>query len=254
MYLEKEEHDNGVVVLTVNRPDALNALNADVLSEIKEAALALQTRDDVRVVVITGAGRAFVAGADIAAMSTMSGEEALAFGKLGHDAMSAVEALPMPTIAAVNGFALGGGLELALSCDLIYLSEKAQVGLPEVGLGLIPGFGGTQRLARRVGQQIAREFVFTGGRIKAPEALAKGIGLAIFELEGFLDSVLEVAGKIAKQGPLAVRAGKRVMAQGAEQSMEDALATERSAFSSLFEGGESKIGMAAFLERRTPEF
>ncbi len=253
-HIEIEEHGDGIVSLTITRPEALNALNADVLRELHDAASTLATREDLSAVIITGDGRAFVAGADIKAMLEMSSDEAEAFAKLGHSAMNAVAALPVPVLAAINGFALGGGLELALSCDLLYASTKARVGLPEVGLGLIPGFGGTQRLGRLIGYHAARELVFTGGMIKADEALARGIVLRLFEPDTLLDEVLTIARTIASKGPLAVRCAKRVMARGREVSLADGLELEASSFQELFDDEEPREWMRAHLEKRAPEF
>ena len=249
-----EELDEGIVKVTIDRPDALNALNAEVLSALLDAVTPLRAQPDARVVVFTGEGRAFVAGADIRAMSEMSEAEAAEFSKLGHDAFNAIASLPMPTIAAVNGFALGGGLELALSCDLIYASTKAKLGLPEVGLGLIPGFGGTQRLGRRIGYQRARELVFTGGTIRADEAERIGLALRLFEPDALLEGVYEIARTIASKGPRAVRAAKEVMDKGRHATLHDALATERGAFSGLFNSDEPAEGMRAFVEKRAPDF
>lgn len=253
-FVKVEELDAGVVKVTVDRPDALNALNADVLSGLLAAANALNERHDVRVVVFTGEGRAFAAGADVRAMSEMSEAEAAVYSKLGHDAFTAISSLPMPTIAAVNGFSLGGGLEYALSCDLIYASTKAKLGFPEVGLGLIPGFGGTQRLGRRVGHQRARELVFTGEIIRAEEAHRIGLALRLFEPDALMPGVLEIAASIAAKGPEAVRAAKEVMAAGHDSPFDDALAIERETFSCLFGSDEANEGMSAFLEKRSPSF
>jgi enoyl-CoA hydratase len=253
-FIKLAEHGEGIVSLTVTRPDALNALNADVLRELRDAASTLATRADLSAVIITGDGRAFVAGADIKAMLEMSSDEAEGFAQLGHGAMNAVAGIPVPVIAAINGFALGGGLELALSCDLLYASTKARVGLPEVGLGLIPGFGGTQRLGRLIGYHAARELVFTGGMIKADEALARGIVLRTFAPEDLFNEVLAIAKTIASKGPEAVRCAKRVMAQGRQMPLSDALELESQSFQELFDADEPREGMRAHLEKRAPKF
>lgn len=252
--LKVDRPADGVALITIDRPKRLNALNEEVLTELRAAAEQLCDDSDLRAVVITGAGRAFVAGADIAAMSELTEEQALQFGELGHAVMDSIEALPVPTIAAVNGFALGGGLELALSCDLIYLSENARVGLPEVGLGIIPGFGGTQRLGRRVGWQQGRRLVFTGDTLKPDEALRIGLAVDVFAAEDFLDQILSVATTISEKGPVAVRRAKSVMRQGAETSLEEANRLEVQAFAGLWDTADRSEGMAAFLEKRTPEF
>lgn len=252
--LQLQRRDDGIAVLTFDRPKRLNALSAEVLSELVEAVAGLGDDDDLRALVVTGAGRAFVAGADISAMSDMSEEQALEFGQLGHKAMNAIADLDVPTLAAVNGFALGGGLELALSCDLIYLSEKAKVGLPEVGLGIIPGFGGTQRLGRRIGWQQARRLVLTGETINAEEALRLGIAVEVFGADEFLDQVIAVASTIASRGPIAVRRAKEVMRCGAELPLVEANQLEVQSFAGLWNTQDRREGMAAFLEKRSPEF
>lgn len=252
--IKVEEREPGIAVVTVDRPEALNALNAEVLSELFSAARALSDRADLRAVILTGAGRAFVAGADIRAMLEMSPEQAEAFAKAGHKTMSAIAAIPVPVIAAINGFALGGGLELALSCDLIYMSEKAKVGLPEVGLGLIPGFGGTQRLGRLIGPHAARELTYTGKTIDAQAALALGLALAVFPLDTFMDEVMAVARQIAQRGPLAIRTAKQCMEDGRDLALVDALEQERAIFGRLFFEDERIEGMTAFVEKRQPNW
>ncbi|RAL23538.1 enoyl-CoA hydratase [Lujinxingia litoralis] len=250
----KLEIRDGVAILRVNRPDKLNALNAQVLSDLHQAANILAENTDVRALILTGEGRAFVAGADIAQMSDLSESEAHEFGSLGHRAMNAIEALPFPVISAVNGFALGGGLELALTADLIYVSEKAKLGLPEVGLGIIPGFGGTQRLGRRIGWQRARELVYTGKTLSADDALRYGLALEVLPLEGFLDEVIARAQAMGAKGPLAIRAAKKAMTEGAELPLHAANQKEVEAFAGLWNSHDRKEGMQAFLEKRSPSF
>ncbi len=252
-YLEFEWHDDGVAQLTISRPDALNALNKDVLSELVALITDLDS-DELRALIITGEGRAFVAGADIAAMKEMTAEEAEEFGRLGHRTMNAIESLPVPTIAAVNGFALGGGLELALSCDLIYLSESAKVGLPEVGLGIIPGFGGTQRLGRTIGWHQARRLVFTGEQLSAEEAAAIGLGIEVVDDDALFDRVLDVASTIAANGPVAVAKAKTVMRKGADATLQEGIAGEIQAFADLWDTHDRSEGMEAFLDRRSADF
>jgi enoyl-CoA hydratase len=252
--IKVEELEPGIVTITVNRPDKLNALNVQVLGELKSAATTLQSRDDLRVVILTGEGRAFVAGADIAAMSDLNADEALTFGAEGHETMDAIAAIPVPVIAAVNGFALGGGLELAISCDLIYASSKAKMGLPEVGLGIIPGFGGTQRLGRLIGWHAARELVFSGRTIGAEEAHRLGLALAVFEAEEFMSKVLERAREIGSRGPVAVRTAKRIMSQGSELGLDEANRLEVESFAGLWDTLDRQEGMGAFLEKRTADF
>jgi enoyl-CoA hydratase len=206
-------------------------------------------------VILTGAGeKAFVAGADIAAMSKLGPAEAREFAALGHRTLNALEALPVVTIAAVNGFALGGGCELAMACDLIYASEKARFGQPEVNLGLIPGFGGTQRLVRRVGLMRAKEMIFTGEVYDAATARAVGLCLEVLAPEKLLEAARAKARVIASRGPAAVATCKRVMQQGADQLLPQALDAERLAFAGLFGTAETREGMAAFLEKRPASF
>jgi enoyl-CoA hydratase len=250
------ERRDAVALLTVNRPEVLNALNRATLARLLERAGELRawTREGVRAVVVTGAGRAFVAGADIAEMRGLSPAEALEFSRLGHQAMDALEALPVPVIAAVNGFALGGGCELACACDWIHASTKARFGQPEVGLGLIPGFGGTSRLARRVGPGWARELVMGGELVDAETALAMGLANRLHEPEALLDAVLASAAKLAGKGPRAVALAKRVLLEGADADVRVASALEQAAFGTVFGTEESAEGMDAFLAKRLPKF
>lgn len=248
------EVTDGIATVTVNRPDALNALNRQVLEDLAAVAAKLSDDDDLDAVVITGAGRAFVAGADIKAMLDYDEQQSRDFSKLGHAAFSAIAALPVPVIGAINGFALGGGLELALACDLLYGSDKARVGLPEVGLAVVPGWGGTQRLGRRIGWQRARELVFTGRHVKAAEAKEIGLLLEVFESDELLDKVYEVARSIASNGPLAVRAAKKAMKYGQEADLDDGLVYEQEQFAGLFGTSDQREGMTAFVERRDAEF
>lgn len=250
----KLETDGDIATLTMNRPDQLNALNLQVIDELGEAVDELEGRDDVRALIVTGAGRAFVAGADIKQMNGFDEDEADAFGRKGHEVMDALAALPFPTIAAVNGFALGGGLELALACDLIYASDKAKLGLPEVGLGIIPGFGGTQRLGRTIGWHRARELVFSGRQVGAEEAREMGLVCRVFPADEFTDKVAEVAEEIASNGPLAVRTAKRVMREGSEMTLDEGNALERGSFGELFGTDDRREGMEAFVERREANF
>ena len=249
------EHAGGIATLTINRPSALNALSVEVLSELETelASLALDL-EGLRAVVITGTGKAFVAGADIRAMSTLGPAQAAAFSAQGHRVLAALEALPVPVIAAVNGFALGGGCELTLACDLVYASENAKFGQPEVKLGLIPGFGGTQRLARRIGPMRAFELVATGRVVGAAEAKSLGLCLDVFPAAELLERVRAIAEGIARMGPLAVRAAKATQARGLEAPLATANALERDAFALLFATADAPEGMAAFLEKRDPVF
>jgi len=252
-----EQADN-IATITINRPDKLNALNRSVLSELISLIDALETAEGdarPRVVILTGAGdKAFVAGADIAEMSKMTAAEAKAFSDAGHAATQALEAAPFAVIAAVNGFALGGGCELALASDFIYASEKARFGQPEVNLGLMPGFGGTQRLARRVGLGHARELIYSGEPLSAERALAIGLVNEVVPHEKLLERVKELAKKIASKAPLAIAAAKRVMARGFDQDLIGACELEATAFASLFGSEDQREGTAAFLEKRKVVF
>jgi enoyl-CoA hydratase len=245
------EEADGIVTITVNRPDKLNALNAVVLRELTDAVEAL---GDARVAILTGAGKAFVAGADIAEMKDMSAVEAKAFSDSGHRLGYLMEQAKCPIIAAVNGFALGGGTELALACDFIYASEKAKFGQPEVNLGLMPGFGGTQRLARRVGIGRARELVYSGAMIDAAEALRIGLANQVVPHDELMAKVRELAGTIASKAPLAVAASKRVMARGYDADLATANELEATAFSALFGSEDQREGTAAFVEKRKATF
>jgi len=246
--------DGPVRVVTINRPDALNALNAQVVAELTAVVEATATESDVRGLLLTGSGKAFVAGADIAAMATMAPEEALNFAGRGHALGEMLGNLPIPTLAAVNGFALGGGCELALACDFIYASEKAKFGQPEVNLGVIPGFGGTQRLLRRVGQARALELCMTGAMIRADEALRIGLVNRVLPPEGLLDASKETLKTIADKGPLAVAKVKQVILDGASMPLDEACDLEQQAFAQLFATADQKEGMAAFLAKRPAKF
>lgn len=253
--LVRLEIEGGVATLTVDRPKALNALSAAVLTALSEAVAQVAARDDLRCLILTGAGeKAFVAGADIAAMQQMSPSEAQAFAGLGHRTFEALEALEIPVIAAVNGYCLGGGCELALACDLIYASDNARFGQPEVKLGLMPGFGGTQRLSRRIGAMAAMELIFTGRQIKAEAAKALGLCLEVLPQGELMAHVGKVAESIAAQGPVAVRACKAAMRQGAEAPLAVGNRLEQAAFALLFDSDDTREGLSAFLEKRAPNF
>jgi len=250
----RSERHGPVELLTLDRPKALNALDRATLEELLEGCARLRADTSVRAVVLTGEGRAFVAGADIAEMRALDAEQAQAFSRLGHAAMDALESLEVPTIAAVNGFALGGGCELACACDWIYASESARFGQPEVNLGLIPGFGGTERLVRRVGPAWAKELVLGGDPIDAETALRIGLVNRLYAPDALLGSALEAAAKIASKGPLAIATAKRVMLQGRDADAATAHALEQSAFGAISAGAECAEGMDAFLEKRAPSF
>jgi enoyl-CoA hydratase len=242
----------GIATITIDRPKALNALNPEVLNALLGA---LEKAKGSKGAIITGAGeKAFVAGADIAELSGLNVETAHEAAKLGHKVFDAIGAAPFPVIAAVNGFALGGGCELALACDFIYASEKAKLGLPEVTLGVIPGWGGTQRLSRLVGAARARELIFTGDMVDAAKAKEIGLVLEVLPPEKLLPHCREVLVKIAKRGPLAVAAAKRAIARGLDGSLAEGCELERRAFADLFGTADQKEGMKAFLEKRPAAF
>ena len=250
----RSERRGPVELLTLDRPKALNALDRATLEELLECCERLGADTSVRAVVLTGEGRAFAAGADIAEMRGLDAQQAEAFSRLGHAAMDALESLAAPTVAAVNGYALGGGCELACACDWIYASEKARFGQPEVNLGLIPGFGGTGRLVRRIGSAWAKELVLGGEPIDAETALRIGLVNRIFAPDALLGSALDAAKKIAGKGPLAIATAKRVMVQGQDADVRTAHALEQAAFGVIFAGAERAEGMDAFLEKREPSF
>ncbi|MDF1563444.1 MAG: enoyl-CoA hydratase-related protein [Deltaproteobacteria bacterium] len=251
----KVEVEGGIATVTIDRPKALNALNPETITELGEAFAALRDSGEVRVAILTGGGeKAFVAGADISAMAGYTVEEARHFATLGQKVFDSLAEMPFPVIAAVNGFALGGGCELALACDLVYASTNAKLGQPEVNLGVIPGFGGTQRLARRVGIARAKELILTGNVIKADAARSMGLVLEVFEPGALLPKVKEIAKTIAAKGPLAVAQAKRAIDQGQDVGLPSANALEVHAFAQLFGSEDQKEGMAAFLEKRDAKF
>jgi enoyl-CoA hydratase len=247
-------HEGAISTLTVNRPDALNALNGETLTALRAAIAGLRSRPELAVVIVTGAGeKAFVAGADIASMSAMSQSEAQAFAELGQSTFAALESLPVPVIAAVNGFALGGGCELALACDFIYAGSHAKFGQPEVKLGIVPGFGGTQRLSRRVGLGMARELIYTGKLIGPEEALRIGLVNAVHPRADLLAKVQETAQAMVAVGPGALAAAKDVIQRGYDLPLTAAIAEEARAFAACF-GQEQREGMEAFLAKRPARF
>lgn len=250
-----EHAEPGIYVLTFNRPKALNALNAATLDELADAVARVAQDPAARALLVTGAGdKAFIAGADIAAMQGMSAQEAQAFSEKGQRAMQALEALPLPVIALVNGYALGGGCELALSCDWIVASERAVFGQPEVNLGIPPGFGGTQRLARLVGRARALELVITGRQIKAEEALRIGLVNDVVPGAQLIEKGLETARVIAAKAPLAVRVSKQALQRGLDLDLANGCVLETSLFAFAFGSADRKEGMTAFLEKRAAKF
>lgn len=246
--------EGDVATVTVQRPDKLNALNADVIAALMEAFEGLWDDAPPRCAILTGEGRAFIAGADIGAMAELTPVQAKAFATMGHGFGTLLERLPFPVIAAVNGFALGGGLEVAMACDFIYASTKAKLGQPEVSLGVIPGFGGTQRLLRRVGTAMARELCYTGRLVSAEEGLRIGLVNRVCEPDELMAAAKATASEIAKQGPLAVAAAKRVILHGEGCTLETANELEAQAFAGLFGSEDQRGGMAAFLKKEKATF
>jgi enoyl-CoA hydratase len=239
---------DAVAVVTIDRQEALNALNVETLTELRDRLHELADDESARVVVLTGAGeRAFVAGADIKYMGGLGPDEAKEWGGLGHEAARLLEGMPKPTIAAINGFALGGGCELALGCDLRYASSNARLGQPEIDLGIVPGWGGTQRLARVCGLGVAKELILTGRPVDAEEALRIGLVNAI--ADPVLEHALGVAGKLAGKSPVALRVAKALL-----NLSPDALEREAEEFGDLFASADAKEGLAAFAEKRPPRF
>jgi enoyl-CoA hydratase len=247
------DQDGAVATLVIDRPKALNALNSKTLQEMESALGSIGS--DVRVLIVTGGGeKAFVAGADIAEMAALSEAQATEFGELGHRVMAALELLPIPTIAAVNGFALGGGCELALACDLRYAATSAKLGQPEVNLGIFPGWGGTQRLARVCGLGVAKDLILTGRVVDADEALRIGLVNGVFEPEELMEKTLEVARTIASKGPLAVAAAKVAINHALQGDHVENLQAEADSFGELFSSEDAREGMTAFIEKREPDF
>lgn len=247
------EQKEFVGVITINRPKALNALNAEVLEDL-EKVIDEVNLEETRCLIITGAGeKSFVAGADIAAMSNMTQEEGRAFAAKGNAVFRKIETFPIPVVAAVNGFALGGGCELSMSCDIRLAADTAVFAQPEVSLGITAGFGGTQRLARIIGVGKAKELLYTTGKIKAEEALSLGLVNAVYPLEELMDAAMKLAGKIARNAPIAVRATKKAINDGLQVDMDKAIDVEVQNFGTCFETEDQKNAMAAFVEKRKPD-
>ena len=247
--------EEGVATLTFNRPKALNALNKDTLLEMKDAITAIKDDPEIDVLIVTGAGdKSFVAGADIAFMQNLTAVEAREFGALGQEVFRMIEAMEKPSIAAVNGFALGGGCELAMCCDFRIASSKAKFGQPEVGLGITPGFGGTQRLPRLVGSGMARQMLYTADVIDASEALRIGLVNNVVAPEELMDVVKGIAGRIISKGKLAVRFSKVAANEGLQTDIDRAMTIEADLFGLCFSTEDQKEGMGAFIEKRSPNF
>ena len=249
------EVTDGAATITFNRPNVLNALNSELLEEFRHALEEISEDENTRVLVLTGAGeKSFVAGADIKELATLNALSAKQFSQNGHQIIHKLQQLPIPVIAAVNGFALGGGTEIALACDFIYASEKATFGQPEINLGLIPGFGGTQRLPRLVGINFAKEMIFTGKMVPAVEALRVGIVNKICSPEDLMEEVTAVAKTIAKKGKVSMRAAKQAINGGMNVDLATGCNIEVDAFAVCMASEDAKEGTAAFLEKRPPDF
>ena len=247
------EQKAAVGIITISREKALNALNSKVLEEL-DATLDAVNLDEVRCLILTGAGqKSFVAGADIGEMSTLTKAEGEAFGKKGNDVFRKLEVFPIPVIAAINGFALGGGCEISMSCDIRICSDNALFGQPEVGLGITPGFGGTQRLARLVGVGMAKQMIYAARNIKADEAYRIGLVNAVYTQEELMPAAEKLAATIAKNAPIAVRNCKKAINDGLQVDMDQAIVVEEKLFGGCFESYDQKEGMTAFLEKRKVE-
>ena len=251
LIIEKQED---ICIVKINNPQAMNALNSTVLSELDCAFSQIESDQTIKVVILTGEGRAFVAGADISQMSTMSAAEGKAFGEQGAAVFRKIEQLKVPVIAAVNGFALGGGCELAMACDIRIASAKAKFGQPEVGLGITPGFSGTQRLPRLVGMGVAKELIYTADIIGADEAYRIGLVNKVAEPEALMDQAIEMAKKIASKAPIAVRYSKEAINRGCQGDIDTAIAIEANLFGLCFASEDQKEGMSSFLNKKAPEF
>jgi len=249
------EIKDNIALITFNRPTAMNALNNALLSELSDAIDKISNDEDIRALVLTGAGdKSFVAGADITEINTFSPLQARNFSETGHNIIGKLQKLAIPVIAAVNGFALGGGSEIALACDFIYASDKAKFGLPEINLGIIPGFGGTQRLSRLIGKNLAKEFIFTGKMISAKEALEIGFINKVLPHESLMDEVYKTARVIASKGRVSLLAAKQVIENGFNVDLVTGCKMEIEAFSLCFTSEDAKEGTSAFLEKRKADF
>ena len=254
-YISYDKRENSIGVLTINRPKVLNALNWDTLRELRKFLEEMLPGEELKALIVTGAGdKAFVAGADIAQMNSMSAREFKEYVDYAHKVYDLLEDDPSPSIAAINGYALGGGCELALACDIRIASEKAKMGFPEVKLGIFPGWGGTQRITRVLGLGKTKELVFTGEMIDAQEALRIGLIEKMVPPEETMTEALSLAGSIAKRGPLAVQLSKTAINAGSEMDLQKALLLEKTLVSLCFDSADRVEGMQSFLEKREPSF
>jgi enoyl-CoA hydratase len=251
-----ESVDPGIKIIKISRPKALNALNTEVMVELKTVLSAEADNTNTRVVILTGDGeKAFIAGADITEMKSKTPSEGVRFAQIGHEITKILELMPKPTIAAVNGFALGGGTEMAIACDFILASDKAVFGQPEVGLGVIPGFGGTVRLSRFVGTPRAKELIYSGRKVSAQEAKEIGLVNHVYPAAEFMTQVIELAKQISAQSQSAVARSKQLMTEFSETNgLNFKLDAEAQAFGRLFESEDQREGMTAFVEKRKPNF
>jgi enoyl-CoA hydratase len=248
---EKEE---SVATITFNRPDKLNALSHEMLAEFKDAVHRVSLDPEIRVLILTGAGRAFIAGADIKVFLEFDPLKARQFARSAHETGFALEALPIPVMACVNGFALGGGMEMAMACDFIYAADTAKMGQPEINLGIIPGFGGTQRLSRLVGKGAAKELVLTGRMVDAQEAKSMGLVAQVFPADTFMAECRKVARALAAKGRVSLAAAKQAVDQGFDLDLKNACLVEIDAFALCFASPDAHEGARAFLEKRPPKF
>lgn len=249
------EVNEGIATITFNRPKALNALNGALLAELSQALDAIAADENIRVLILTGAGdKSFVAGADISELATFDSLKAKAFARRGHDIINKLQQLPITVIAAVNGFALGGGTEISIACDFIYASENAKFGQPEINLGLIPGFGGTQRLPRLIGTNMAKELIYTGKMISAAEALQLGLVNKVVPHDNLMTEVMETAGVIAFKGKVSLREAKQAIDKGMNVDLASGCGIEIDAFALCYASPDAKEGTSAFLEKRPAEF
>lgn len=255
MPIDLTRHGDHIAIVTINRPEALNAFTSDLLRELVATFDGIADDATIRAVILTGAGeRSFVAGADIKEMAGLSQDEGRAFGELGHATPNRIAAMPQPVIAAVNGFAFGGGCELALASDFRIASENAQFAQPEVSLGIPPGWGGSQRLPRLVGPGLAADLILTGRRIRADEALRIGLVNQVVPLAELLPTALDLAGQIARNSPMAVRSAKQLMRRAFDEPLDRGLSAEIDAFAASFTTTDQREGMTAFIEKRTPDY
>jgi enoyl-CoA hydratase len=248
------DHEAGIATITFNRPDKLNALNQEMLAEFKEALDQARQNPEVRVLLLTGAGRAFIAGADISEFLQFGPLEARRFAAAAHEIGFALAALEIPVIACVNGFALGGGLEMAMACDFIYAADTARLGQPEINLGIIPGFGGTQRLSRLAGKAAAKEMILTGRMVEASEAKILGIVSQVFPAADFMAECQKVARSLAAKGRVSLRAAKQAVDRGFDLDLRNACLLEVDAFALCFASPDAHEGARAFLDKRPPNF